>query len=499
MRSLQAQAEAEQQAAAAPTEFGRYRDDPAGFGEEIFGLRFWSGQRRVLDGVCRNPRTATRSGHKTGKTLDLAVLAWWWCCTRAVGRVILMAPTGRQVKKLAWRDVRRLWRVAKARGFRLPEPALAPDTGVQWPDGREIIGFSTDDAENIGGFSGAELLFLVDEASGVKQEIFDALQGNLAGGAWFALFGNPTQNSGQFFDCFHSERSGWQRFHLSSEECAAENVGDARIDGLAVQSWVDDRRRVWGTQDPRYQVRVAGDFARSSTNTVVSLGALEAAYQRHGSVDPSRDLTIGVDVARFGDDDSVVRPVLGLVALPAMQVSGYDSIEVAALVKQTVLAKRQPGGRVSIRIDAGGGYGGGVADQLRSWRDDGSLGEFVELLEVSPSEAADDPDQHYRKRDQLWFGIRDWLEAGGSIDKDAEPPELEEDLLAPTYGFNRANGAMKVEGKDEIKKRIGRSPDQGDALALAVMATPSTLDGSADIDSFIAVDHYFEDEAYGFG
>jgi len=386
MRSLQAQQEQQAQQLAAPIEFERFRDDPAGFGEHVFGLRYWSGQRRVLDGVGQHPRTATRSGHKTGKTLDLAVLAWWWSCTRAQGRVILMAPTARQVKKLAWRDVRRLWRVAKARGFTLPEPALAPDTGVQWDDGREIIGFSTDDAENIGGFSGAELLFLVDEASGVRQEIFDALQGNLAGGAWFALFGNPTQNSGQFFDCFHGERSGWSLHHLSSEACAAENSGESRIEGLAVQSWVDDRAKTWGKTDPRYQVRVAGNFATSSTNTVVSLGALEAAYQRHGRVQPSRDLTIGVDVARFGDDDSVIRPVHGLVAMPATQVSGYDSIQVAGLVKQAVKQHRMPGGRISIRIDAGGGYGGGVADQLRAWLNEGVLGDLVQIIEVSPSE-----------------------------------------------------------------------------------------------------------------
>jgi phage terminase large subunit len=455
------------------TDWSQWRDDPVGLALTVFGVHLWTRQSEFLRLVAANPRVACRSGHKCGKTLAIAILAWWFVLTRPEGRVLITAPTDRQVRRLAWREIRRLCRLAKARGYDLPTPALAPDTGIQFDDGREVIGFSTDTPENMAGFSGAEVLVLVDEASGVSKEIFEAIQGNLAGGAIMVLISNPTQSSGQFFDAFHSERDAWALMHMSSEEVARENIGPARVRGLAAQEWIDDRRKSWGVDDPRYQVRVAGNFPIGASNTVVSLGLLESAFNRWGTADPGATLNVGVDVARFGDDDSVVRPVRGLVALPARSAHGYDSTQVAALVKQTIRDHREPNGRVSVRIDASGGYGSGVADLLRTWNEAEELGVFVQIIEVSAAERSSDPTKYDRRRDELWFGIREWLESGGTIDRDAEPEEFEEDLLTPRYSFARASGAIKVESKDEIKKRTGRSPDHGDAFALAVLELDS--------------------------
>jgi phage terminase large subunit len=451
------------------TDLAGYRDDPIGFCRELFGLQLWSGQAEFLGAIAVHDRVAERSGHKCGKTIAIAIAAWWFICTRPDARVLITAPTDRQVRRYAWREIRRLWRLAKQRGYVLPEPALAPDTGVQFDDGREMLGFATDVPENMAGFSSGELLVVVDEASGVTEPIFEAIHGNLMGGAKLVLISNPTQASGQFFDAFHRERSAWHLLHMSSEQCARENQGDQKIKGLAELETIDGFKAKWGVDDPRYQVRVAGNFPTSSTNAVIPLGLLEAAYDRIDITEPSRDLTIGVDVARFGDDQSVVRPVLGLVACPAKAVNGFDSIQVAGLVKLAILEHRRPGGRVSVRIDAGGGYGGGVADQLHAWNLEMLLGAFVEIIEVSPAERSSDSTRYERRRDELWFSIKEWLEQGGAIDREAEPPEFEEDILTPKYAFARASGAIKVESKDEIKKRIGRSPDHGDAFALAVL------------------------------
>jgi hypothetical protein len=349
------------------------------------------------------------------------------------------------------------------------------------------------------GFSSPDALILVDEASGVADVIFEAIQGNLAGGAKLVLISNPTQVTGQFHDAFKRERDSWCLVHMSSEEVANDNAGPDRIRGLAELEWVNGRRRVWGVADARYQVRVAGNFATASSNTVVPLGLLEAAFDRWDPVVASAQgpLRIGVDVARFGDDDSVVRGVRGFVALPAQQVHGYNSIEVAALVKFYTLKYSQPGQPVSIRIDAGGGYGGGVADQLIVWNDNGDLGQHVEIIEVNPSEAAIEPNKYERRRDELWFGVCEWLKAGGMLDRDAEPEEVEDDLLAPTYSFTRQRNAIKVESKADIKKRLGRSPDHGDALCLAVVETRLNIEAD-DVD---CGDSRWDDygEAHGFG
>jgi phage terminase large subunit len=401
------------------------------------------------------------------------------------------------VRRIVWKEIRALWRRARDRGYMLPEPALAPDTGVRFGDGTEIIGFATDVPENMAGFSGADVLFLVDEASGVSEAIFEAIFGNLAGGAKLVLVSNPTQVVGPFFDAFHRERSVWYCLHMSSEHVARENVGPGRIRGLATQEWLDEVRRKWGVSDPRYQVRAAGNFPTQSTNAVISLGAIETAYQRWGTVEPSQHLAVGVDVARFGDDNSVVRPVRGLVAEPAKVVHGFDSIQVAGLVKQVIDEYRDAGGigRVSVRIDAGGGYGGGVFDQLSAWNREGELGPHVELIELSPSSKPIDEVRFVNRRDEMWFGIADWLSEGGTLNRDEEPPELEEDLLGVRYGFERAHGRIKVEPKDDVKKRIGRSTDQGDALALAVVKLEI---GLVDIEHDIIVHDEWATGTYGF-
>jgi hypothetical protein len=106
----------------------------------------------------------------------------------------MTSASARQVKKILWREVRAFWRRAAARGYDLgPEPALDPETGVQWDDGREIFGFTSRDPEKAAGVSGAHLLFLLDEASGISEEIFEAIEGNRAGGARIVLASHPRQ------------------------------------------------------------------------------------------------------------------------------------------------------------------------------------------------------------------------------------------------------------------------------------------------------------------
>ena len=120
--------------------------------------------------------------------------------SRPGARVVLSSASARQVKTILWREVKALHRRAVARGYDLPAPALDPETGVRWEDGREILGFTARDPEKMAGVSGAHLLFLLDEASGISPEIFEAIEGNRAGGARIALASNPTQQSGEFFD-----------------------------------------------------------------------------------------------------------------------------------------------------------------------------------------------------------------------------------------------------------------------------------------------------------
>lgn len=523
-----------------------YATDPVGLALDVFGLALWEGQERICAASVEADAVACKSGHKCGKSTVAAVLAWWFACTRADARVIVTAPTDRQVKQVVWREIRRLWRESRkgtcqkcgVRSFdtprcgkcggatvpprwQLPEPALAPDTGITLPENSQILGFTAKNQEAMAGISAPEILYIVDEASGVDESIFEAIEGNLAADARILLISNPTRTAGQFFRAFHQERAEWRLVSMSSEETPNAKTGERIIPGLAGQKWVEKRRRVWGVEDPRYQVRVKGNFPRQAANVVVSMGLLEQALASWLDTKAEGTLKIGVDVARFGDDSSVAFPRKGLKTFTPKAVNGYDTIQVASMVLEMVRQEQcttcckvgaapkcsHCGGVVEplraefedaeIRVDAGGGYGGGVVDRLREViENDPDLANFVRVIEVHPASTPDNDTEYERKRDELWFGIRNFLRQGGTIPPGCD--ELEEELIAVTYK-STLRDRFKVESKEEIKKQLGRSPDYADAFALAVDEQEHVEIPDPDDLGFDDMSRWDEEMGRGFG
>jgi phage terminase large subunit len=435
----------------------RYRSDPVAFAQEKLGLRIWDRQAEILLECAKRLRVAVRSGHKIGKSTAAAVLALWFVYCFKGARVVMTSSTDRQVRRILWREVRRLY--ASLRGEFGVDIALAPDTGLQLPDGREIVGFSTKEPERIAGFSGENLLFIVDEASGVPEPIFEAIEGNRAGGARLVLFSNPTNTSGYFFEAFTTKCEFWsperngRLIHVSSEEAAA-----VKIPGLATQAWIDEKVDEWGVESPLFQVRVKGNFPTQADNAVIGLQLVEAAHARWeaDAEEPDAPLELGVDVARYGDDDSVITARRGLYVWPPVVIHGQDTIQIAGKVLEIARARRRPREKVRVKVD-GIGVGAGVVDQLKQHRTE------VDVLDINVAERATD-DTYARLRDQIWFAIRDWLKEGGAMPEDAR---LDAELVAPTYSFD-PQGRIKVESKDETKKRLKRSPDRADSLGLAI-------------------------------
>jgi hypothetical protein len=435
----------------------KWRDDPAGYAAAELNVTLWAKQAEIAKLIAAHDRVAVRSGHKVGKSRLAATIAWWWAMNRPRGMVVITATTASQVKSIIWRELRDVARGARCQ---LPPVPKDPSTGVQWDDGRFILGISTDEAERMAGFSGDELLFIADEASGIDEAIFEAIEGNRAGGAKLLMLGNPTRTTGVFFDAFNSKREFWKRVHVSSADTPQN------IRGLATAAWVAEKRREWGEGSPLFAVRVLGNFPDQASNAVVGVAAVEAALARWEVTEAEGRLHLGVDVARFGDDDSVIAPRRGRKVLPFTAVHGMDTVEVADETLQVARALRIKGERKPLVKVDDNGVGGGVYDQLRRHSDE------IDVVRVNSSTVADAEDDFYNLRSQLAFGVASWLEDGGAL-----PPNhsrLEGELVAPTYGFD-ARGRRKVESKDDIKKRLpdGRSPDFGDALALAVYEAPS--------------------------
>jgi len=197
----------------------RWKGDPCAFFIDAFGITPWGRQREVLESVRDNRRTAVRSGHKVSKSNSAAGIGIWWAATRPQGRVICTATTGRQIRAIIWREVRDMGRRARKRGrVHLPRVAVQPANGMRFPDGREFVGFTAEDTEAMSGISGPDMLFIVDEASGVHPDIFVAIRGNMAGGASLLLISNPSQPSGDFHAAFNEHSELYNCIHISSEE-----------------------------------------------------------------------------------------------------------------------------------------------------------------------------------------------------------------------------------------------------------------------------------------
>ena len=412
-----------------------------------------------MEAVAHHPRVSVRSGHKIGKSTSAAILALWWACSKPSGRVIMTATTNQQVRNILWKELKRLVYLST---IPLPQPAQLPSLGMQWPDGREIIGFSTKESERMAGLSGANMLFIVDEASGVAEEIYEAIEGNRAGGAHILMIGNPTQPVGTFYDSFHSKAEFWHSLHVSSVDASTTTP---HIPGLATAEWCDEKLREWGQEDPRYQVRVLGCFADSATTSVIPLGLLSRAQDAYEDMPvPSSSLELGVDVARFGDDETVIAVRRGNKLLAMHARSGLDEHAVSELVlavahDEGIRGEQKP----LVKVDACG-VGLGVVSILRQ-------SDAIQVLGVTASEASSLPDEYPNVRSQLWFAVADWLREGGTIPLDNR---LEADLLSAQYDFD-ARGRRRVEKKDSIKSRLHRSPDRADALALAVYTPRARL------------------------
>lgn len=447
------------------------RRDPAVFAREVFGLTVWSKQREVLVAARDHDRVSVRSGHKVSKSTSAAVLAWWFTAdehARPAARAVITAPTGRQVAEIVWREITALHTRAAKRGYKLPSPGKRPGTGVRWGDGREIVGFtiSDDQPEAIAGFSGEWLLFILDEASGIDDRVFEALDGNAAAGARFFLISNPTRTSGAFYDS-HQPGSEYHPLHIDSRD--SPNVtGEATIKGLATPQWVEKMERKYGKDSLFCRVRIHGEFPGAADDEVIGAELVRAAMGR--TADEGDDFEGGLDVAGFGGDENILALRRGLRALPLIPIEPGKSEAVAGRAIRAIRkVRRSPSEKPRVRIDANG-VGFGVWSVLVSDGFEWDGEQFkprdeVDAIGVNVGESASDSETYANLRAEAAFTLKEWLEAGGSLPADEL---LDEELREPKYALDRINRIL-VEPKLKIRARLGRSPDRGDAVALSML------------------------------
>lgn len=442
-----------------------HADDPVGFARDILGFAAWSKQAEIMEAVRDYPRVAVRSSHGPGKTATAAQIVLWFLKTHRNSRVITTAPTWQQVEQLLWREIRT--GVTKANGLSAtnvfpPAQVTKLEFAEQW----FALGLSTNEPERFQGHHAPFLLLVVDEASGVAEGIFEAAEGfQTAEGAHVLLVGNPTKIGGQFHRAFTTERADWHTIHISTFDTpnyTGEVVPADVARSLPRKGWAEEKARQWGEGSPMYQVRVLGNFPSEQSNTAVPLHVVEAAQLRQVHADPHLHLnTIACDVARFGDDETVIATRTGMRVRLTRTYNGKATTETAGWLLREV--RKYPPVSVSVVIDDAG-VGGGVTDIVREKLAADPQYCIVPVTAYNGGHAAFVPDEYPNRRSELWFTMAERLP---ELDLDTDD-QLTADLSSPTYKMD-SSGRRVVESKDLTKARLGRSPDRGDAVLMTLV------------------------------
>jgi len=443
--------------------FEGYHDDPVGYCRDVLGFEPWSQQRKVLEALVAHDWVTVRSGHGVGKSaIDGAAALWFWSTRGPGARVILTATKFQQITEVVWAEIRRMYIAAKQPlGGDLP---VLPTTGLRSEDGRQIFGITASEAESFAGIRAPEMLVIADEASGIDERIFEAMMGNLAGGGKLLLTGNPTKSTGFFFESHKSER--FRRIHIPST--LSPNVtGEMRVKGLVTPEWIQDRREAWGGETGvLYRIRVMGEFVEQSEGRLFPPALILEAEVRWTKEDclPTGPLCIGVDPAGDGGDgdESGFAARRGKRIVHLHTRAGLSDqahvVDVLGIIAEHRGTKEQP----LIVLDRDGVVGARVYGAMLTHL--AQHPEAFKLIGFRGSEPAKRrPQEIHLHRDELWFNLVEIFREGLAV-----PPhvKLQGDLAA--MRFDRlVHGKATVLRKQTIRRELGRSPDLGDALALA--------------------------------
>lgn len=455
-------------------ELGSYAYDPVGFvywafpwgepgelqdeeGPDEWQLWLLNQVKDGLVNVNEAIQLAVTSGHGVGKSTVVGWLVWWAYSTFPGTRGVVTANTENQLKTKTWVEISKWHRLFIARHlFITKATAILPkdeDLAREWRI--DIVPWSERNTEAFAGLhnAGKRIIIIFDEASSIPDVIWEVSEGALTDHdteILWAVFGNPTKNTGRFRECFGDSKFAHR---WTTKEVDSRSV--RRTNKKQLQRWIDD----YGEDSDFCRVRIFGKFPRTDANSFISYErAREATVRRI----PEQNVpwVIGVDVARYGDDATVLYPRRGRDAssLPPRVYQGIDTMETVSRV-MTLYHELQA---AAVFVDTGG-VGAGVFDRLIQ------LG--IPAIEVSFGSKADgiltnNPGIKYgNKRAEIWGALRDWL-THGSIPETIihTDKSLLAELTAPTYTLN-AKDAIMLEPKEVMKRRGETSPDIADALA----------------------------------
>lgn len=441
-----------------------YYDNPVAFFEDILDMQPDEWQKDVLNDLVDNPKVSVRSGQGVGKTaLEAGAIIWFLVC-RPYSRVIATAPTMQQLYDVLWAEI------AKWLNQSLVKDLLKWTKTKVYMIGDDERWFATAKTatkpENMQGFHEEHMLIVVDEASGVADPIMEAILGTLTGSDNKLLMcGNPNRLEGIFYDSHNVDRDKFKTHKVSSMD--SKRTSKDNIEMLL---------KKYGRDSDVARVRIFGEFPKGALDSLISLETVEIACTNkvsEESIKAASVLHIGCDVARFGDDKTVIAPRIAGRVFPFYKYSKKSTMETAGNILSTCkeFMQRYPNiKRCMIKVDDTG-VGGGVTDRLREVISEERL-PYVVVPMNNGASATDD--FYFNMGTQVWGELKDALEENFSAALQGKPPIIElpydDELIKQLSNRKKkmsSKGKIQLESKDDMKKRSIGSPDIADAVTLA--------------------------------
>tara|TARA_R100000808_G_scaffold19871_1_gene43073 strand:+ start:384 stop:1790 length:1407 start_codon:yes stop_codon:yes gene_type:complete len=426
----------------------RYKDDPVGYCKHVIGMEPLPWQADVMRAIASGERRLSiRSGHGVGKSSCAATLLLWYMTTRYPCKVVVTAPTAAQLYDALFAETKR----------RLKELPPAINKLFEATSDRIVLKSSPTEAfcsartssrerpESLAGVHSENVLLIVDEASGVPEEVFESAAGSMSGhNATTLLLGNPVRGNGFFYRTHTELAPDWWTQKVSCYD-----------NPLVSDDFIRDMGARYGESSNSFRVRVLGEFPQADEDTLVPLHLIEAALVRDVEASETAPVIWGVDCARYGSDRSALAKRRGNTLMePPKTWRDKSTMELCGIIQSEYDSTPIMDRPDEICIDVIG-IGAGVVDRC--------IELDLPARGINVAESASMGQKYMRLRDELWYRCREWFEA-----KDCHIPDdqtLVAELAAPRFAFT-SSGKIKIESKDEMRKRGIRSPDLADAFCL---------------------------------
>ncbi len=437
-----------------------WREHPTQMVQELFQVRPDAWQEEVLEAFPLNQRIAMKSCKGPGKTALLAWLSWNFLLTRPYPKCAATAIDGNNLRDNFWAEMAKWRNKSQLLVDRFDWTAKRifcrqfPETWFMSARTWQRSSDASQQANTLAGLHADFIMFVLDESGGMPDAVMASAEAALSSckEGHIVQAGNPTHLSGPLYRASTTERRLWYVVEITGDP-----DNPKRSPRISVQ-WAKEQIEKYGRDNPWVLVNVFGQFPPSSLNVLIGPEEVQAAmkrfYRPYEIGDAPR--VMGVDVARFGDDASVIFSRQGIQSYPMIKQRNINSTQGAGLVAR----RWDDWGANAAFIDDTGGFGAGWIDQLRL------LGKSP--IGVGFAREAHNKSRYYNKRAEMYFDAVDWIKRGGALPDSAE---ILAALTQTTYTF--AGDRFLLEPKDEIKIKIGYSPDEADAFVMT-FAEPVT-------------------------